>query len=259
MDQPEWAEYLNQFAKLDYSYFSNIPKNTNKYCVIIETRSDPILINVIKNFMYLLQPEGWGLIIFHGIDNENFIKTALNKWQNVHYINTWVSNITPEDYSNELCSSDFWEKIQNKGCEHALIFQMDTILLKPNVNQFLKYDYIGAAWCIKWLGILECGNGGLSIRNVNTMKLITETCDRNVDTESIYGVRFLNNEDIYFSYWLYAMAPKYNLKIPDVDTCGRFSVETIFHEDPCGMHQPHLDKFPSRESFVKLLEKRFVF
>jgi hypothetical protein len=257
MDQPEWMEYLNQFEKLDASYFSKIPKITNKYCIILETRTDPILINVIKNFMYLLQNEGWGLIIFHGIDNNHFIKTALNGWSNVHYVNMWIHSMDQNDYSNELCCSAFWERLQIKRCEHVLIFQMDTILLKPNVNEFLKYDYIGAAWCLKWLGVLECGNGGLSMRNVDTMKMITETCPRDANTS--YGWRYLENEDIYFSYWLHKFVNRYNIKIPDIETCGRFSVETRFHEDPCGMHQPHLDKFPSRESFVKLLEKRFVF
>jgi hypothetical protein len=256
MDQPEWIAYLNQFEKLDSSHFSKIPKHTNKHCVILETRTDPTLIKVIKNFMYLLQNEGWGLILFHGIENETFIKDALLNWPNVHYINMWTSVLTTYEYSNELCSPAFWDLLKSKGCEHALLFQMDTILLKPDVNAFLKYDYIGAAWCIKWLGILECGNGGLSMRNVETMKMISETCGRIV--ESIYGRRYLENEDIYFSYWTYILANSRNLRIPDVDTCGKFSVETIYHEDTCGMHQPHVAKFPSRECFVKLLEKRHV-
>jgi hypothetical protein len=256
MNEPEWIEYLNQFEKLDYSYFSKIPRNTNKHCVILETRSDPTLIKVIKNFMYLLQNEGWGLIIFHGIENEKFIKDALVKWPNVHYVNMWTNVMSANDYSNELCSPPFWGLLKEKGCEHALIFQMDTVLLKPNVNSFLKYDYIGAAWCIKWLNILEFGNGGLSLRNVNTMKMITENCKRYV--ESIYGWRYLENEDIYFSYWVYLLASSRNLKIPDVETCGKFSVETRYSKDPCGMHQPHVDKFPSRDCFVKLLEKRYI-
>lgn len=256
MNEPEWISYLNQFEKLDSSHFSKIPKNTNKHCVILETRTDPTFIKVVKNFMYLLQNEGWGLILFHGIENEKFIKDELNQWPNVHYINMWTNVLTPHDYSNELCNPTFWVVLKSKGCEHALIFQMDTILLKPNVNDFLKYDYIGAAWCIKWLGILECGNGGLSLRNVETMKMITEKCSRYV--ESVYGMRYLENEDIYFSYWIYILANSHNLRIPTIETCGKFSVETIYHEDPCGMHQPHVDKFPCREYFVKLLEKRHV-
>ncbi len=49
----EWVDYLNQFD-LSYNYFQNIPSVTEKYCVIIEPRQHPLLIKVIKNFIYLL-------------------------------------------------------------------------------------------------------------------------------------------------------------------------------------------------------------
>ena len=63
----------NQFD-LSFNYFQNIPSNTDKYCVIIEPREHSMLIKVIKNFMYLLQNKGWGLIIIHGSDNKKFLK-----------------------------------------------------------------------------------------------------------------------------------------------------------------------------------------
>ena len=47
-------------------------------------------------------------------------------------------------------------------------------------------------------------------------------------------------------------------KIPTIDIAKQFSVETIFYQDPCGMHKPHLDKFESREEFVRILSKRYV-
>ena len=241
MNEPEWNDYLQQFD-LDASYFQEITKNTNKYCVIVEPRIHDKLIPVIKNFMYLLQSKGWGLIIFHGTTNEDHLQ-ELKDWPNIIYINLGVVNFTKDQYSDLLCSSQFWKTLLDHKCEHAFIFQTDTVLLNDIIDDFIEYDYIGAPWCEKMLGILEVGNGGLSLRNVNKMLQITREIPR------VYSV-----EDIYFSY----SALKIGAKIPTITVAKSFAVETIFCENTCGIHQPHIHRFPNRECFVKLLEKRWV-
>jgi hypothetical protein len=246
MNEPEWNDYLNQFKNLPSTYFQNISINTNKFCVIVEPRKHDKLISVIKNFMFLLQNKGWGLIVFHGTENENFIKNELKDWNNVIYESLGVNNLTIDMYNNLLCSSTFWSKLIHHGCEHSLIFQVDTVLLKDEVDQFIEYDYIGAPWCIKFLGVLTVGNGGLSLRNCKTMLAIIQT--HPIPKHPL-------NEDIYFSYFL-LQTP--NVNIPTMDIAKRFSVETIYNEDTCGMHKPHLDKFPNREAFIDLLSVRYV-
>lgn len=252
MNEPEWNAYLAQFD-LDASHFQKITNQTNKYCVIVEPRIDKKLILVIKNFMYLLQEKGWGLIIFHGTQNEQFLKQNLKDWSSsVIYVQLGINNMTADQYSDLLCSPSFWKTLLDYHCEHTFIFQMDTVLLKDNVDTFLQYDYIGAPWCVKFMGCLEIGNGGLSLRNTKAMYWITINKPRILET--INGLYRLNNEDIYFSYWLLQM----NANIPSIPIAKQFSVETIYHEDTCGMHQPRLDKFPNRDVFVKLLQKRWV-
>lgn len=199
--------------------------------------------------MYLLQEDNWGLIVFHGINNESYLKNGLEGWKNVNYVRMNVTNLNNEEYNELLLSTTFWETLENIGCEHAYIFQTDTLLLKPEIDKFLHYDYIGAPWYIKVFGVLEVGNGGLSLRKVKTMKMLTQKYRK-----------FPINEDVWFSYMLLEekkMNP--NILLPTPEIAKQFSVETIFYEDPCGLHNSHLDKFPSnKKEFLELLSRKHV-
>jgi hypothetical protein len=162
-----------------------------------------------------------------------------------------VANLTSLEYSNILCSIDFWQLLLKLGCQHSLIFQVDTVLLKDTIDEFLQYDYVGAPWVVKWFG-MDIGNGGLSLRNVKKMYDITNKFPRLAST--IIGNRYLEIEDIYFSYYLTYVEGS---KLPTVEVAKTFSVETIYHDDTCGMHQPHINRFPNRDAFVRLLSKRY--
>ena len=242
--EPHWSNYLNQFD-LPSSYFQNIPSKTNKFCVIIEPRKMEILIKVIKNFMYLLQNKGWGLIVVHGTDNEEFVKSGLCGWKNVHYIKLNVSNLTPPMMEQLLAGfTFFWDKLLSIGCEKALFFQTDALLLKDNVDDFINYDYVGAPWPKKLFGqSFNVGNGGLSLRDTSTM------------IEIINSLKKIHtNEDCYFGYGCI----KLNKKIPTIEEAMKFSVETIYYNDPCGMHKPQINRFPSYQHYVDLLSKKHV-
>lgn len=238
-----WIEYMKQFD-LPSSYFQHITNFTNKFCVIIETRKLESLVLVIKNFMYLLQDKKWGFIVYHGTDNEKFIKSNLENIPNIIYINMGISNMSVNDYNQLLLSQSFWKQLLHNNCEHCLIYQTDTALFKDNVDEFIQYDYIGAPWVNNLHEILELGNGGLSLRSVWKMLYI-------LDNHEIIGHW---HEDCFFSYWCI----KDKFHFPDKKTAQQFSVETIFYEDPCGVHKPLLEKFPDkREQFIQLFSKRF--
>ena len=250
MDTPEWIAYQDQFD-LPASYFQEIPSKTKKHCVIVEPRCHERLIPVIKNFMFLLQSKGWGLIIYHSGENEEFVKKGLEGWPNVLYHKVVERNMMVHQYNDLLCSPQFWNDMVHIGSHHVLMFQVDTVLLKDTIDDFLQYDYVGAPWSVRWLG-LDIGNGGLSLRNVWKCRLIAGQCPRVVKT--IYGDRHLGNEDVYFAWYMHHQGAS----LPTVETAKEFSIETIFHPDPCGMHQPHMDIFPSYETFSKLFDKRWI-
>ena len=242
--EPYWSNYLNQFD-LPSSYFQNIPDTTTKYCVIVEPREHPYLINVIKNFMFLLRNKGYGLIIFHGTTNESFIKTALDGWPNVKYHNLNKPNLTIVEYNNLYKSISFWDILLMHNCEHALTFETDSVLLKDSIDDYLEYDYIGAPWkdVHPAMNVLTIGNSGFCLRKPVIMKeIITK-----------YGnTSICQNNDGYFAVHLKI----YRYNIPSFEVANTFSVETAYHSDPCGMHKPWLNRFPAGE-FERIMSKRF--
>jgi hypothetical protein len=245
MEEPYWSDYLRQFD-LPASSF-NIPINTNKFCVIVEPRKHKYLLPVIKNFMYLLQGKGWGLIVAHGTENEQFVHDELAEWKNVVYLNLGCPDLKNDLYNDILVSEKFWKDIQKTGCEHSLIFQTDTVLLRDNVDDYLTYDYVGAPWAIEFEPGLRVGNGGLSLRKVSTMLDIIQTHKRTVLGGSM-------NEDIYFSYWCL----KDGRNIPSVFEAKKFAVEMMYYHSPIGLHKPFIQNFPSFQDYIDMLSIRHV-
>jgi hypothetical protein len=213
-----WTKWFNKFydkVKND-TKFNSIPITSNKAAVIIEPRKHPLLKQVIYNFMYLL-PSDWSLHIFCGSDNYDFVKESILFNCNIHTLPQ--SNLTEQDYNNLLTSSSFYTEYFNS--EHILIFQTDTILLKDNINDFLHFDIIGAPWSFS----RDKGcNGGLSLRKRSKMLEIIQTSSKCVE-----------NEDGFFSF---TNAHKLNIN-PSFENKNKFSVETVIHEDPLGMHKPY--------------------
>lgn len=252
MNCEEWTNHLQKYDTIEKI---ELPESSNKYCVIMEFRMDRKLIQVIHNFMSLLSSKGWGLVVYHGTKNEEFLKANLaGTIKHIKYCKMPFENIDASMYSEFFVSAGFWNSLLSIGCEHALIFQMDTVLLRPDIDQFLIYDYVGAPWFRPWrvvannmTAFIQIGNGGLSLRRVKTMLQIIHTHPRNLRLSPL-----LENEDIYFSFWL-SVEQGYNL--PSIEIASEFSVETVWHPNPCGMHQPHLDKMPSIEDFKKLFTK----
>ena len=243
--EPYWSNYLKQYD-LNENSFKNIQLNTTKFCVIVETRTTNTLLLVIKNFMYLLQNKNWGLIIFHGKNNEKFLKNNLGNIPNIIFINLNIQKLSVFDYSLLLLNIKFWETLKTYNCKNALIFQIDTLLMNDNVDDFINYDYIGAPWHTNHYNLkLEVGNGGLSLRNVNSMIEILTTCP----ILSLETGEFLP-EDIYFSYW--CKNKKYN--IPTLENATLFSFETIFCDKSCGFHKPYIENFDKKEDFFNILK-----
>jgi hypothetical protein len=244
MNTPAWSQYLQRFADMGAAAFRHVkPKHTvRKFCVIVEPRQHPKLIPVIKNFMHLLQHAGWGLIVYHGPDNEHFVKNGLKDAISVgcvHYARIAQSNLTPAEYSAMLGSPMFWQCLLDVfKCEHALIFQCDTLLLKGGnaVDAFLEYDYVGAPWpdggIIAALANrsmqLTVGNGGLSLRNVRTMLAIARMHP--------YMRESGLPEDVYFSHWLKAHAGMY--RVPTSEVASTFAMEHVHNPNAAGLHAP---------------------
>jgi hypothetical protein len=102
-----------------------------------------------------------------------------------------------------------------------LNFQIDSLLLRENIEEFLDYEFIGAPWSKPKEGKFV-GNGGLSIRKK------TKTIEYLKKYENEEGVW----EDIFFVKHLE------DYQLPDILTAMKFSVEDIFYPYPVGVHRP---------------------
>lgn len=141
----------------------------------------------------------------------------------IHLGNIQIKSIRA--YNQLLTDPIFWEMYFG-NYDRVLIFQHDSGLLRQGVEQFFKYDFIGAP-IAHMPGYM---NGGLSIRNP---KLMYKICKN----KPYRGMEVDGNEDIYFVKHLRALGAN----LPDLKTAKQFSVETIFNMGSLGYHA--MDKY----------------
>ena len=148
-----------------------------KVAVIVETREHKALPFVLNNVMSIL-PDNWGLQIFHGSNNLEYVKkvtdTELLNGKEITYTDLKIDSITADDSSLEIMlTEDFWNKVVG---ETVLYFECDTMLC-PNseykVEEFEHFDFIGGYWGNQ-LEMLDNDyskvmNGGLSLRKKSFM------------------------------------------------------------------------------------------
>ena len=233
-----WTKWLEAFyEKVKYNdVFKTSSKSTpSKIAVLIEPREHFMIKYVAYNFMYFLIPKGWELHIVCGTKNHSYVREVTRELPDVKISVLPYDNFPEPLYNHILKQADFYRAF-GTGISHILVFQTDTILLKDNIDDFLKYDFIGAAW--KFSPHKGC-NGGLSLRNVGKM---IEICS---DLSRMSG----ENEDGFFSF---TNEDKLNL-VPTLHDKNNFSVETVWYDDPLGMHKPY--GFHDYNRIIRLLEK----
>lgn len=171
--------------------------------ILIENRGDKNLMVRHAEATGKFIPDSWGLEVWDHLD----IKSL-------------------HDYNRILTSKEFWKEVP---FEKVLIFQMDSTLLRPGIEEFLKYDYVGAPWKFQNHG----GNGGLSLRTKDVMLDI-------IDSNPYKGEAPHGYEDVYFSNML--LTGKYG-KLAPREVCKQFSCESIFELGTLGYHA--IDKYLS--------------
>jgi hypothetical protein len=184
-------------------------------CCIVEPRIMMELRGVLNNIAKIYKNQAVGLVIYHGTQNETFVKEIIKGWENVILRNLNVANLQISEYSTLLTQTNFYRSFNSS---HVLIFQTDSHIFSPIPPIYYTFDYIGAPWPSPYGN--GCGNGGISLRNIKTM----------IDVSTENGVTFA--EDIYFS--------QQNIKVCNNKTIHeQFSVETIFNPSPICCHQPY--------------------
>lgn len=155
---------------------------------------------------------------------ERHVKFLPKDWAIIH--------LTPniqciQDY-NDFMVSDFWCGMPDV----VLIFQEDSELFCGGIEQFIKWDFIGAP--IPAIGY-PAMNGGFSIRRSAAMMKV-------INNVAYTG----GNEDMYFCNTLHVMG----MNIAPYHIAELFSSETAYCPSSIGGHQ--IDKYLTKEECQNL-------
>ncbi len=178
--------------------------------VITETRPKAIIPEIIGQHLSML-PDDFELVVFCSKQSERNFTDYEGKF------NKYIVNVnTLHDYNRLMTSDFYWSKLL--AYDHALIFQTDSKILRPGIEEFYKWDFIGSPWIFQPHG----GNGGLSLRTPNVMM---ETL-KAIPYHPGYGY-----EDVYYSNNLGERG-----KLAPRNECEKFACETIFKLGTFGCH-----------------------
>jgi hypothetical protein len=214
---------------------------SSKYtAVIIEPRKHKALEFVLQNYAENLD-EDWKFILIYSTDNESYVADIMRSEKMQQYITRFslirlgITNMKLSDYNCIFYNESFYDLIPT---ETFLIFQTDSMILRENrekINDFFKYDYVGAPWPYTMgnLGYMKVGNGGLSLRKKSKMLelLKYKRYAVNTETEQIYGKHIA--EDQFFCGFLVKEVKLYK---PYWEKAKEFSVEFVFYDAPFGLH-----------------------
>ena len=207
--------------------------------VFIEFRILPNIEFIIRNAILKLG-KSWSFTIVCGNKNVKYVKHMIKHISmNINIIHLDYDNMTRNEYSNYLMTSQFWNLL--KG-DKILIYQEDSLVLKKNITDFIHYDYIGAPFP---KGSDDTpngvGNGGLSLRTRYKMIEVIQKCPvKNFKignaTKNYMDMVGMDSvpEDVYFSKNL----QDYKIgNVADWDTAYQFSSESTFNPNSFGCHQ----------------------
>lgn len=229
-----WYEFIDQTYSCVRSLpVPHIPASTERSIVLMEPRLHPHLEYVLRNALYFAG-EGWGLEIFAGPDNWDYLKSLTRDWGAVNFHDLKSKNLSAIQYNSLKKHADTWRCLSS---EKLLWIELDCLLVQPGINDFLQWDYVGAPWRTEIAISPNCrvGNGGLSLRSRSAMLQIA---DSSTD-DPIPNPSVIYTEDLYFciNMQLCNQQQPGSFKIPDVETAANFSVESIYSPSPKGLHK----------------------
>jgi Protein of unknown function (DUF5672) len=215
----------------------------DRRAVIMETRPLPNLSWTIRNMAY---HTGWPVLVFCSRLNEHIIDDL-----GFPVEKRLINPIQLSEYTHVLVSAGFWSSLP----ETILIFQSDAFLLRPGIDEFTGFDYVGAPW--KWAYESEYmtlfrvgGNGGFSLRKRSKMlEIINRLPFGQVYNDPVFNLEpgLGPPEDMYFAYGIGRLGGH----VPELPDQLRFCVETMFHPTPLAVHG--IDRHFGDDEMRKLL------
>ena len=246
-----WVKSLLNESAMRTNALSEKWSKKNIGAIIIDDRATPQLRATVLNTLLM----GWGrwkITIYTTSKSMKAMKTLFNDLEqlvNIECLDQTFSDFGWNGYNQLLKNPDFWHSLDHKK---VLIFQTDTLMIKPVDYEYFNYDYIGSPWvknryesqsfpkyshtldrieaatesrvyCTTVPDGLINGNGGLSIRDP---KVMAEICIKNANKSPADEA-----EDIFFSKHIHSHSDA----IAPALVVENFSCETEYR-DTCGAH-----------------------
>jgi hypothetical protein len=166
--------FLNLYNDHEFKKSQHIAyyPNSAKTAVIVDSRFNPLMESVIRNFMHFLSPHEWNLCIVSYSNYETQIKSIFPNCifkemdEKYIYFKDNIPNITISSYNKMFLDANFWKELPG---EHFLFFQTDCIMYKMFDDSFLDYDYCGANYYNEQSVFYGGLNGGCSLRKKKAM------------------------------------------------------------------------------------------
>ena len=176
------------------------PYDKTKVALLIENRSNPILVPLILHFISVVPPD-WRFRFMGSTESVAFVNSsyairnqvAIGKLD-LTYIPANMSVAGQEAISQFLTNLWLYEQVLQPA-EHLLVFQTDSMLCansRQTLNDYLEYDWVGAPWSSN---SQYGGNGGLSLRRVSAIIDVLRNQERipNTEPEDVWLTERLGN------------------------------------------------------------------
>ena len=226
LDSAQITAYIAQHRYTLTDYCPDF--SLDKRAVIIETRPLATLGWTIENLAY---HTGWPIRVYCARANEEVIDNLGFPVEKI-----LINDIHLSGYTHALVSDGFWSDLP----ETVLIFQSDAFMLRPGIEEFTAYDYVGAPW--NWAyesadmsRFRVGGNGGFSLRKTSKMlEVINKLPFGEIYNDPAFKLEpgLGPPEDMYFAFGISELGGH----TPEPDEQSRFCVETIFHPSPLAIH-----------------------
>ena len=196
--------------------------------ILIEFRTVDHIISVVHHVNHHV-PSSWPIQIFHGKDNEHFIRnsTLAPLIETGKVFLTLMNETFGVARTNELLTTPaFWKRVRG---EKILFFQIDSVMCsnsRHKITDFLQYDYIGAPWDLSWFSYnktYRVGNCGFSLRARSKI----------LELLALFPYNNTMPEDVRYAQNM----RKINGSIPPVEIAKTFAVESVYYDRPLGVHK----------------------
>jgi hypothetical protein len=229
------------------TYFKSIrrPSETTNTIIIVDNRENEL--TVMSLLFALFNTDGWHAHIYTSTKAQGFYEQKFKDICDVSvHTHPLLENTFDIDIYNDILEdAAFWQGLKSHGYAMALVIQDDGLFVKdcrttPKLDKFIDADYVGAPW----LDMPDneylrdniapnlVGNGGLSLRNIDTMINI---CTKYKDTK--YELFYHNINRIPEDVWFVKYITKDGGKFPVTKDASFFAVEQILNQEALGFHK----------------------